>query len=82
MSIFDNCLVLVAHNRSPCVQQILQHVGEDKAQSLTGVHVLVLQKVGLTKCQIVAAWLSGIQYILVALLINISSIKGARTWKF
>lgn len=59
VSILDSCLVLVAHTRSPCVQQILQHVGEDTAQSLTGTHILVLQKVGLTKRQIVAAWLSG-----------------------
>ena len=60
MSILDSCLVLVAYNRSPSVQQILQQVGEDTTQSLTGAHLLVLQKVGLTKSQIVAVWLSGI----------------------
>ena len=62
MTILDSCLVLVAHNRSPSVQQILQHLGEDTAHSLTGTHLLVLQKVGLTKRQIIAVWLSGIQY--------------------
>ena len=78
VSILDSCLVLVAHDRSPCVPQILQHVSEDTTQALNGEHLLVLQKVGLTKRQIVAVWLSGIQYSWFKhpyLFINISSIK-------
>ena len=62
VSILDSCLVSVAHNKSPFVPQILQHVGEDTSDPLTGTHLLVLQKVGLTKRQVVAVWLSGIQY--------------------
>ena len=62
VSILDSCLVSVAHIKSPFVPQILMHVGEDTSDPLTGTHLLVLQKVGLTKRQVVAVWLSGIQY--------------------
>lgn len=52
------CLVFVAHNRSPCVSQMLERVGEDP-RPLSGAHVLILQQVGVTKRQVIAAWLSG-----------------------
>ena len=55
----DSCLALVAHNRSPCVSHMLERVGEDP-RPLSGAHVLILQQVGVTKCQVIAAWLSGI----------------------
>ena len=55
----DSCLVFVAHNRSSCVSHMLERVGEDPCP-LSGAHVIILQQVGVTKRQVIAAWLSGI----------------------
>ena len=55
----DSYLVFVAHNRSSCVSHMLERVGEDP-RPLSGAHVLILQQVGVTKRQVIAAWLSGI----------------------
>ena len=38
---------------------MLERVGEDP-RPLSGAHVLILQQVGVTKRQVIAAWLSGI----------------------
>lgn len=56
--VLGSCLVFVAHNRSPCVSQMLERVGEDP-RPLSGAHVLILQQVGVTRRQVIAAWLSG-----------------------
>ena len=47
-NMLDSCLVFVAHNRSPCVLQMFERVGEDPCP-LSGAHVLILQQVGVTK---------------------------------
>lgn len=47
-NMLDSCLVFVAHNRSPCVSQMFECVGEDP-RPLSGAHVLILQQVGVTK---------------------------------
>ena len=57
--LLDSCLVFVAHNRSPCVSHMLERVGEDP-RPLSGAHVFILQQAGVTKRQVIAAWLSGI----------------------
>ena len=55
----DSCLVFVAHSRSSCVSHMLERVGEDP-RPLSGAHVFILQQAGVTKRQVIAAWLSGI----------------------
>ncbi|CAH3107308.1 unnamed protein product, partial [Pocillopora meandrina] len=42
-NMLDSCLVFVAHNRSPCVSQMLERVGEDP-RPLSGAHVLICNK--------------------------------------
>ena len=41
------------------MSQMLVNVGKDP-HPLSGAHVMILLQVGVTKCQVIAAWLSGI----------------------
>ena len=51
--------VIACPGLSPCVSHMLERVGEDP-RPLSGAHVFILQQAGVTKRQVIAAWLSGI----------------------
>ncbi|XP_068752564.1 uncharacterized protein [Montipora capricornis] len=58
VNVLDSCLVVVAHHQTPSMLEILDEVGEDP-HPMRGPQVLILQKLGLSKRQIVGMWLSG-----------------------
>ena len=60
VNLLDSCLVVVAHHQMPSMQEILDEVGADP-HPMRGPQLLILQKLGLSKRQIVGVWLSGRQ---------------------
>ena len=60
VNVVDSCLVVVAHHQTPCMQEILDEEGEGP-HLMRGPQLLILQKLGLSKRQIVGVWLSGKQ---------------------